>query len=312
MTLEELEFSDLYIGENDAYIRGQSLEPNPTIIDFEIVKPLRELCNQSIEAMTTKSTDFAVQYESTTYRGSLLNSIDGSYYVLRRQPPTVKKISELIKVKQYVDKLLNPKLKGLILIVGEFGNGKSWTASGIVAERLELHGGVAATLEDPPELPLQGKHGDGICLQTHIEKDGFAQAIHSASRWAPDILYFSELRDADSANEALKAAQNGKLSICTIHGGSPISGIERLFNLATSNSNGLNNQDDVASLIANGVAVVLHQKLKRDGNRVIPQITWLSVNSELSVKSLIKDRKWSHLQQEINAQLNRMLMEKEK
>lgn len=308
MTLDELEFSDLYIGENDSYIRGPSLTPNPKKIDFDIAKPLRSLCDQAIESMKTKSTDFAIQHGTTTYRGSLLDSINGSYYVLRRQPPTVKKISELIKIKQYVDKLLNPELKGLILIVGEFGNGKSWTASGIVAERLELYGGVAATLEDPPELPLQGKHGDGICFQTHIEKDGFAQAIHSASRWAPDILYFSELRDADSANEALKASQNGKLSICTIHGGSPISGIERLFNLATSNSNGLNNQDDIASLIANGVAIVLHQKLKRDGNRVIPEITWLSVNSEATVKSLIKDRKWNHLEQEINSQRNRLLI----
>lgn len=308
MTLEEQEFSDLYIGEKSAYIRGPSLVPNPMKIDFEIARSLRSLCDENIRSMKTKSTDFAIQHGTTTYRGSLLDSIDGSYYVLRRQPPTVKKVSELIKIKQYIDKLLAPELKGLILIVGEFGHGKSWTASGIVAERLELHGGVATTLEDPPELPLQGSHGDGICLQTHVEKDGFAQAIHSASRWAPDILYFSELRDADSANEALKAAQNGKLSISTIHGSSPISGIERLFNLATSNSNGLNNQEDISSLIANGLAIVMHQKLKRDGNRVIPEITWLSVNSETTVKSLIKDRKWNHLQQEINTQRNQLLI----
>ncbi|MBE0469823.1 MAG: Flp pilus assembly complex ATPase component TadA [Methyloprofundus sp.] len=304
--LDDLEFSDLYIGENSAYIRGPSLNPNPQMIDFSVVEGLRHLCEVAI-SKKDKGTDFAIEHDGTAYRGSLLDSIAGSVFVLRRQPSSVKKVSELIKTKQYIDALLTPELKGLVLIVGEFGNGKSWTASGIVAERLEKFGGVAATLEDPPELPLHGQHGSGICFQTHIEKDGFAQAIHSASRWAPDILYFSELRDADSANEALKAAQNGKLSLSTIHGNSPISGIERLFNLATSGSSGLSNHDDISSLMANGLAIVLHQKLERDGDHVIPKITWLSVNSEVSVKSLIKDRKWSHLQQEINQQFNQLL-----
>lgn len=304
MSLDELDFSDLYLGKDRAHIRGPKLSPNPKDIDFKLVSGLREQCDKAFASKTTHGTDFNVTHDKTTYRGSLLNSVSGDFYVLRRQPKEVKRVSDLIPAKAYTDRLLAPELKGLILIAGEFGHGKTWTAAGIVVERLEKYGGVAAAFEDPPELPLQGKHGDGICFQSHVDKGGFGAAIHSAARWAPDILYFSELRDADSANEALKSSLNGKLAICTMHGNSPISAIERLFNLATSGSGAITNQDDVASLIANGLAIVLHQKLERDGDHVTPKIQWLSVNSHPSVKSVIKDRKWSNLQQEINQQHN--------
>lgn len=304
MSLDSLEFSDLYLGKDRAHIRGPKLSPNPQDIEFELVSKLRIQCDQAFASKETSGTDFWVMHEGTTYRGSLLNSVSGDFYVLRRQPKEVKRVSDLIPTKAYTDRLLDPDLKGLILIAGEFGHGKTWTASGIVIERLEKYGGVATAFEDPPELPMQGKHGNGICFQSHVDKNGFGTAIHSAARWAPDILYFSELRDADSANEALKSALNGKIAVCTIHGNSPISAIERLFNLATSGTGAITNQDDVASLIANGLAIVLHQKLERDGDHVTPKIQWLSVNTKSSVKSVIKERKWSNLLQEINQQHN--------
>lgn len=306
--LRTLDFTDLYIKQESAYIRGVNLEPNPHPIEFNEVKELKSKCDEVVQSKAFENSggsDFAVHYDDVHYRGSVISSIDGVVYVLRKQPHEVKKLSELIKVKQYVDQLLNPDLKGLVLIVGGFGQGKSWTASGMVAERLEIFGGVAATFEDPPELPLHGMHGNGICFQTNVNKKGFEEAIHSASRWAPDILYFSEIRDADSSVEALKAAQNGKLSITTIHGDSPISGIERLFNMAASANV---DHSDIANLMANGLAIVLHQELRKDGDRVFPQITWLAVNSEISVKSIVKDRKWNHLNQEINQQKNQLLM----
>jgi len=307
MSLEELDFTDLYVGKDKAYIRGPSLKPNPMDIDYALVSGLRAQCDEVIKDKSFSGTDFSVQFKDTTYRGSLLGSVSGDYYVLSRQPGSVKRVSELIKTKAYIDRLLAPDLKGLVLIAGEFRHGKTWTAAGIVVERLQLYGGVAAAFEDPPELPMQGKHGDGICFQSHVAKDGFGAAIHSAARWAPDILYFSELRDADSASEALRTAPNGKVSLSTIHGDSPISAIERLFNLTTSGKGALTNQDDVANMIASGLAIVIHQKLEKDGDRVIPKITWLSVNDSTSVKSIIKNRKWEHLKQEINQQHNQLL-----
>jgi len=81
--------------------------------------------------------------------------------------------------------LMNPDLSGLLIISGAIKSGKTTAACAIIKARLQQFGGVAVTIEDPIELPLEGSYGDGVCYQTTINKETRNQldAFRRAMRW---------------------------------------------------------------------------------------------------------------------------------
>ncbi|MDA0629118.1 ATPase, T2SS/T4P/T4SS family, partial [Acinetobacter baumannii] len=138
-------------------------------------------------------------------------------FVLRRFPAKVPTFESLNLHNGYVSKLMQQRLSGLIVIAGPFGAGKTTTASALIAARLSKFGGVAITIEDPPEMPLEGKHGEGVCYQTWADRGGFGDATRKMARFAPSIIFLGEVRDAETAAEALRASINGRLVVCTAH-----------------------------------------------------------------------------------------------
>jgi len=303
MSLKEIEFSNIYIGDSQVNLTGPKVTPNPTKIALEMVQGLKDACQEIYEE--TGKLEFSVEFENIRFRASLISTIKENVFVCRRMPDRVVHLSKLRIYDGYTQLFLQPDLTGLVVIAGEFGHGKTWTASGLVAERLAMFGGVAVTLEDPTEMPLNGEHGLGICYQTEVENNEFGQGMHRAARWAPDIIYVSELRDSITVIEALRAAINGKLVITTLHADRPESAIERIFNFANSGSG---NANDIASLMSNAFSLIVHQKLTKVGDDVVPRLVPLSFVGEdsHSIKSLVKDRKWSQLTSEINRQVSRL------
>lgn len=300
MGFNEIDFANVYLGEQ-VYVTGPKVTPNPTVIDADLTKELQTLCTEKYDL--TGKNEFMVEFEGVRFRASLIDTIKEKVFACRKMPDKVKMLTELGIYDGYTDLFLQPNLTGLVVIAGEFGHGKTWTASGMLAERLHNCGGVAVTLEDPIEMPLNGLHGQGICYQTEVEKNEFGSAMHRAARWAPDIIYVSELRDSDTVTEALRAAINGKLVITTMHADSPISALERVFNYANGYAGGA---DDVSSLMASAFSFVVHQELAKEGEQIVPRLTPLSFIGDdlISVKSLVKERKWSQLKTEINRQIN--------
>jgi twitching motility protein PilT len=131
-------------------------------------------------------------------------------------------------------RLLSPTLKeGLVIFFGKAGSGKSTTAASFITERLNLFGGVCWTIENPVELPLQGKHGKGWCYQTEASTDeAIGPAIPPMLRATPNILLVGEIRDAEVAREIVTAGNSGHLVVCTLHAPDLLSGIARLCRLA--------------------------------------------------------------------------------
>ncbi|MGE4501194.1 MAG: ATPase, T2SS/T4P/T4SS family [Hydrogenovibrio sp.] len=300
MKLNEMDFANIYLGK-EVYITGPKLSQNPSVIDPNMAKGLKDLCTEKYDL--TGKNEFMVEFEGVRFRASLIDTIKEKVFACRKMPDKVKLLTDLGIYDGYTDLFLQPGLTGLVVIAGEFGHGKTWTASGALAERLRNHGGVAVTLEDPIEMPLNGLHGQGVCYQTEVEKNQFGSAMHRAARWAPDIIYVSELRDSETVTEALRAAINGKLVISTMHADQPKSALERIFNFANGYAGGA---DDVSSLMSNAFSLVVHQKLSEEGDQVVPRLTPLSFIGEdaTSVKSLVRERKWEQLISEINRQVN--------
>lgn len=197
---------------------------------------------------------------------------------------------------------------GLVLFAGANGQGKTTLASATVRSRLHQYGGCAITVEAPPELPLQGVHGSGVCYQIPVREgnmssgDAFARALASTRRMFPavtgggTILFVGEILDRKTAAETLIAAGNGHLVLATMHGHSVAAVLTALVSLAYEELG----QATASELLASVLRGVIWQRLtfKPDAvgwkrGVVHPQILWCSTrntNASSMITNAIRDR----------------------
>lgn len=303
--LRDQKFSDIYLGQDNSWLAGVpgTLDPVPAPEDCQVeLKDLRSVC-ETISKETNK-LEFAVRHNETAYRASTLKSLTETVYVIRRFPSEIPDVNALGISDMIIKKVMEPGLSGLLLVGGAYTQGKTTTVSALVKGRLSKHGGVGVTIEDPPEMPLEGKHGEGVCYQTWVEQGGFGGACRQAARWAPSIIYIGEIRDGETASEAIKASINGRLVVGTIHADSVQSVVERIFTLAVSEGG---NPDDIANLLSSGLLGVLHQKL--DGEPKKPSINslWFRGEEETSAKNIVRTKKFEQLASVAQLQKNRMM-----
>lgn len=299
-------FSDIYLGQGASWLAGVpgTLDPVPAPHDCEAeLSELRVMCNNFAE--TSDKKEFAIRHSEVAYRVSTLHSLTEKVYVLRRFPSKIPDLSSLGIHPGYVSMLLQPHLTGLLIVAGAYGQGKTTTASSIISGRLAKFGGVAVTIEEPPEMPMEGRHGEGVCYQTWVNQGGFGNACRQAARWAPSIIFVGEVRDQETAAEALRASINGRLVVCTTHADSVVMAIERIYSLA----NGVaGSPDDVSSLLANGLLGVMYQRLEGEPRRPKIEFLWLRGDEPHGPKNLIRMRRFDQISSEVTLQLNRMLM----
>ncbi len=208
-------------------------------------------------------------------------------YALRRMPEKCPNIDDLGLPLWIKALLLQSSMKeqgGLIVIFGQTGAGKTSTLSATIAGRLQLHGGYALTLEDPPEHPIEGAHGSkGYCEQLDVdEMGGFDKAVHTALRCFPakdsSMLGYGEIRENLTAAELVRIAVDGHLVLATMHAKSIPEGLQRLA--AMANAAGEPNAND---LLSTGLQLAIHQKF--------------AANGRLDVQALPRDNKASaHIQ----------------
>lgn len=188
-------------------------------------------------------TDRFITYEGTVFRAHLGCTKTGKQYALRRVPSFIPSLDkgnkEGIEFPSYFPSIVQKQLKkpgGLYLVSGPLGSGKTTTVAALLNYMLTLTGGVARTLEDPPEYDLQGKYGDnGICWQHVVEGGDFAPLIRNMMRsfpsGMPSYMLLGEIRDQNTAQEALRAMLNGTSVLATIHGEDIQSSVLRFINL---------------------------------------------------------------------------------
>jgi type II secretory ATPase GspE/PulE/Tfp pilus assembly ATPase PilB-like protein len=116
---------------------------------------------------------------------------------------------------------------GIVIVCGPTGSGKTTTIYSLINE-LTNRGLNIMTIEDPIEIELES------ITQTQVNEDEaftFAHGLKSLLRNDPDVILVGEIRDAETAEIAVRAAMTGHLVITTIHANSPISAVKRLINL---------------------------------------------------------------------------------
>jgi twitching motility protein PilT len=155
--------------------------------------------------------------------------------------------------------------RGLILVTGATGSGKTTTLSAMVGHINRTRRQHIITIEDPIEI----LHSDESCIvnqrEVGIDTDSFAEALRRALRQDPDVILIGELRDSETAQTALQAAESGHLVLSTMHTVDAAETISRLIEFFPPTKH-----EQVRSILAGVLKGVVSQRLlpRVEGGRV--------------------------------------------
>ncbi len=219
---------------------------------------------RALEQGYTGSSSYALRFAGESYRVERVVTTTGVQYNCRKMPtstPNLYKLGIPDPITKYLATLAPES--GLILFGGPTGMGKTTTASALMKEFLEEHGGFLYTVEDPPEMPLDGlyhaRNGAlGLCKQCPVENEHWEDGLKSALRSKPRYILVGEIRSPEVASQTLRAATSGHLVLSTIHATSVEDALTSMIKYAMGA--GLD-EKLVADLLARGVLAVVHQKL---------------------------------------------------
>jgi len=199
--------------------------------------------------------DFSYQLKDLArFRVNVFNQKDGLSAVFRLIPSEIKTIDELGLPPILKD--ISRKHKGLVLVTGPTGNGKSTTLAAMIdlinTERAEH----IITIEDPIEFVH--KHKKCIINQREVGANthSFAKALRSALREDPDIILVGELRDLETISMAVTAAETGHLVFATLHTNSAPKTIDRLIDVFPPHQ-----QEQVRVQLSESLQAVIAQSL---------------------------------------------------
>ncbi len=218
----------------------------------------------------------------------------GNFGLVLRQIPTKLLLLEQIGLPPSVRELLY-KPRGLVLVTGPTGSGKSTTLASMInvinEERDEAH---IVTIEDPIEF--YHKHKKAIVTQREIGVDvpSFAEALRRVLRQDPDIILVGEMRDLETIDAAITAAETGHLVFGTLHTTGAAKTIDRIVNAFPTNQ-----QEQIRIQLSTVMQAVISQllipRIDKPGRVAVFEIM---VNTP-SIAALIRDNKTFRLNSDI-------------
>jgi len=209
-------------------------------------------------------TDFSFALPGIArFRVNAFNQNRGASAVFRTIPSQVLTLEELAAPSIFKEMCMHPR--GLVLVTGPTGSGKSTTLAAMIDYINDNHYGHILTIEDPIEFVHESKK----CLmnQREVHRDtlGFSEALRSALREDPDIILIGELRDLETIRLALTAAETGHLVFGTLHTSSAAKTIDRIIDVFPAAE-----KDMTRSMLSESLQAVISQTLlkKKGGGRV--------------------------------------------
>ncbi|PHV70471.1 type IV pili twitching motility protein PilT [Sporanaerobium hydrogeniformans] len=185
--------------------------------------------------------------------------------------------------KQIID--LYKRTKGLVLVTGPAGSGKSTTLSCIIDQINKTRTSHVITLEDPIEFIH--KHNKSIVSQREIGTDtaSYVQGLRAALREAPDVILLGEMRDFETINIAMTAAETGQLVLGTLHTLGAANTVDRIIDVFPANQ-----QQQIRTQLSMVLQAIVSQQLipGKDG-AVLPVFEIVFVNS--AIRNMIRESK---------------------
>jgi twitching motility protein PilT len=261
-------FSDIHLGVGEAprfRNRGEMDKTDYPVTDeatfFSWVQEL--LTDEEIkEFKNNLDFDGAAQYDFARIRINIFDTLRGPAMVLRLIPLKILTIEQLNLPLVFKD--VCHYHKGLILVTGPTGSGKSTTLAAMMDYINKEMPRNVITIEDPIEFVHVSQRSLIKQREVGMHSLQFESALRAALREDPDVILLGELRDKETINTALKAAQTGHLVLGTLHTNSAVKTIERILSFYEPDQ-----QAPMRVAIAESLVAVIAQGLCRttDGKR---------------------------------------------
>ena len=221
------------------------------------------LSPQQIDAFfREKEVDGSHAFHFVRIRINLLDSLRGPAMVLRLIPQTILTMEQL-KLPEVLTELAG-RPKGLILVTGPTGSGKSTTLAAMIDWINRNETRHILTIEDPVEFVHDSKRSLIRHREVGMHTLKFHNALRAALREDPDVILVGEIRDQETLSTALEAAQTGHLVFGTLHTNSAVKTVERVLGMFPPEE-----QDSVRRSLSESLLGVIAQGLIRttDGKR---------------------------------------------
>jgi twitching motility protein PilU len=248
-------------------IQGNAIPVNPSILDNTTIRSLlAEVLKPEQFAELENEKELQTRYvvpDVGVYRLSCFFQRGTPALVARYIPVDIPSFDSL-NLPPVLKEVIMEK-RGLILMVGATGSGKSTTLTSMIDYRNENASGHILTLEDPLEFLFKNKKS--IVNQREVGNDtkAFQTALKNALRQAPDVIFIGEVRDKDTMGMAIAYAQSGHLCMATLHANNSYHAMSRIISFYP-----LDNRAALLADLAVTLKCVISQRLVKtpSGGRV--------------------------------------------
>src|SRR5438270_8461795 len=255
--------SDIFISVGapiNIKLQGMTMPVNQTVMTADAVRQLLyEVLNerQIKEYEEDMELNTAFELEGVgTFRISAFRQKGSPAVVVRYIPMSIPPIDTL-GIPEVLKEVIMQK-RGLILMVGATGSGKSTSLAAMLDHRNALKSGHILTLEDPVEFIFQNKKSIVNQREVGTDTKAFEVALKNALRQAPDVILIGEIRDKQTMGMGLAYAQSGHLAVATLHGNNSYHAMNRVINFYP-----LENRPSLLLDMSAALQAVISQRLVR-------------------------------------------------
>lgn len=260
----------------------------PPLADEQVRGFIRAIAPRAVaddlDAAMARGVDFSYALGAKSrFRCNLYSHLGTPGLVIRVIPTTIPTFESLHLPAVVADVVA--ERRGLTLLSGATGSGKSSTLAAMVDHLNRHHHVKILTIEDPVEFV----HAPDRSLITHVEvgadTPSFEHGLRQAVRQAPDVILVGELRDAETVRMALRAADTGHQVLGTIHSSNAAQTVERLLALAPPGELAIAREQLAASLVA-----VIAQRLARSKDGGLRPVVEVLRGDSVTSKFILEDR----------------------
>ncbi len=279
----DVEASDLHLKVGSPPVMRIDGELHPTSLE-SLTPTDTEAYAQTIftqraakEFRETSEADFAYgKQELGRFRVNVYRQRGSVSLVLRRVLPTTQNFDELGLPK--VLEKLSMEQRGLVLVTGPTGSGKTTTLSSMIDYVNEIRRVNIVTIEDPIEVLHRDNNSIISQREIGMDTEDFAQALRRVLRQDPDVILIGEIRDAETVRAALQAAETGHLVLSSLHTIDATETINRIVDFFPPYQ-----QKQIRILLASTLKGVVSQRLleKADGQGRVPSVEVLTMNGRV-------------------------------